>query len=180
MKDPTTLLQRGHGPLVGVVNRVKVARRDLTGFPMSANLLAHSALLLETTDGKMYICEYQSDSRVYLTHIKPAMIYKHVPKWGSDRFEARGASGNFLYTNYECTFSLQCRSDVLKTKVHSNTHTHTGTVQHVGTYVNPNKGITPDKVKSEMARVTGWRKYDRLSHNCHYAQESTRKAFGWM
>ena len=46
LKDPTTLLQRGHGPLVGVVNRVKVARRDLTGFPMSANLLAHSALLL--------------------------------------------------------------------------------------------------------------------------------------
>ena len=73
-KDPTTLLRSGHGPLVGIVNRVKVARRNLNNIPISASDLAHSALSLETTDGQKYICEYMGDSRVYLTHIRPIII----------------------------------------------------------------------------------------------------------
>ena len=152
-KDPTIL---GHGPLVGIVNRVKVARRNLHNFPTSASDLAHSALLLETTDGQKYICEYMGDSRVYLTHIKPTIIHIHTPDWGTDRFEARGALGHHHYTNFEWT------------------------VQHTGTRVDPTKMITPRKVKHVMSVVTGLRDYDLISHNCHDAQEATRKAFGWM
>lgn len=155
-KDPTTLLRSGHGALVGIVNTVKVARRDLGGVMPSVRMLAHSALLLETTDGKKYICEYMDDSRVYLTQIKPTIIYKHTPEWGTDRFEARGASGNFHFENYEWT------------------------VQHVGTHVNPSKMITPNMVKDTMKTVTGWRKYSLLMHNCHDAKEGTRKAYGWL
>ena len=153
-KDPTSLISGG-SPLVDVVNRVKVARRNLGPMPLSVNILAHSALLLETTNAKKYILEYMSDSRVYLVEIHPSHIWLHTPQHGTDRFEAKGAKGNYHFETFEWI------------------------VQHHGVNVDPQKMITPQDFKNTMMAVVSRRgNYHVLSNNCHMAQENTRKTYG--
>ena len=51
-----------------------------------------------------------------------------------------------------------------------------------GISVRPSKQITVDEVEDKMKQVMGvpHEEYNLLHHNCHIAQESTRRAFGWM
>lgn len=110
----------------GVVVNVRVARRPLEYAPLGVGSVAHSALILETQNGKKMLLEYLGDSQV------------HMKEFQVDSYD----------------WKVQEKGQVL------------------------DKQMTPDEIRSIMESQVRSEKYNIHSHNCHLAQEKTRRAIG--
>jgi len=145
-------------PTADYVTNVKVVRRPLNNLEfLYAGLLAHSALLLETQSGKKFIVEYMGDSKVHSTNIGHPSFTK--VETSTVEFRAPGAAmsgvGSSIYT---------------------------WTSQRHGTNVNVEDAITVGDVEAQMTTLMSGRSYSVAlpSHNCHEAQERTRRHYGWL
>jgi len=109
-----------------VVVNVRVARRPLELAPLAAGSVAHSALILETREGRKMLLEYMGDSQVHMKDFQP------------DGYN----------------WKIQEHGQAL------------------------DKQMTPDEIRSIMESQVRTEKYNIHSHNCHLAQENTRRAIG--
>lgn len=109
-----------------VVVNVKVARRPLELAPVGLGSVAHSALILETREGRKMLLEYMGDSQVHMKDFQP------------DGYDWK--------------------------------------VQEQGQALD--KQMTLEEIRSIMESQVRTEKYNIHSHNCHLAQEKTRRAIG--
>jgi hypothetical protein len=109
-----------------VVVNVRVARRPLEYAPVGVGSVAHSALILETREGRKMLLEYMGDSQVHMKDFQP--------------------------DDYD--WKIQEHGQAL------------------------DKQMTPEEIRSIMESQVNSDKYNIHTHNCHLAQEITRRAIG--
>lgn len=116
------------------------------------NVVAHSAILLQSEQGEFKLLEYMEDSTVYLTKVKPQII-RQIKAESYSVIEMKGAFANGNARRFRWTRQL-IGADLAEP-------------------------VSAEQLKKTMVDLMSGSKYSPLDHNCHAAQEKLRRRLGF-